>query len=184
VKWLDRNLQDQRIRRVVRFVPAGGALLDVGCFDGRLLDRVADRTTLRVGVDPLASPASSNGCQIIASGFLDLSGFDGTFDVVTMLAVLEHVPLDDLRAWAQATLRVLRPGGVLAATIPSPLTDRVLDVLIRLRVLDGMEFDQHHGVEPESVVSTFRDAGFDVVERKRFQLGLNNLVVLRAPAPG
>ncbi|MFZ4519131.1 MAG: class I SAM-dependent methyltransferase [Microthrixaceae bacterium] len=48
---------------------------------------------------------------------------DGTFDRVICSEVFEHIP-DDAGAMAELT-RVLRPGGVLAATVPSWLPEKV-----------------------------------------------------------
>jgi Methyltransferase domain len=103
----------------------------------------------------------------------------GPYDVITMLAVLEHLDFDELAQWSQAAYELLAPGGLLVATVPSPAVDGILNVLVRLRVLDGMEVEQHHGVEPQKIVDAFRNGGFGVMESKRFQLGLNNLFVLR-----
>ncbi len=48
---------------------------------------------------------------------------DGTFDRVVTSEVLEHIQ-DDVAAIAELT-RVLRPGGVLAATVPSWLPEKI-----------------------------------------------------------
>jgi SAM-dependent methyltransferase len=48
---------------------------------------------------------------------------DGAFDVVVTSEVLEHIP-DDVTAIAEL-VRVLRPGGVFAATVPSWLPEKV-----------------------------------------------------------
>ena len=43
------------------------------------------------------------------------------FDVITMLAVLEHVPDDALDEWIDACRSRLRPGGRVVVSIPSPV---------------------------------------------------------------
>ena len=48
---------------------------------------------------------------------------DGTFDAVVTSEVLEHIQ-DDVAALAELT-RVLRPGGILAATVPSWLPEKI-----------------------------------------------------------
>jgi hypothetical protein len=62
------------------------------------------------------------------------------------------------------------------------MVDRVLDVLIRLRVLDGMHEEEHHGFEASLTPGFFTAAGFELEKARRFQLGLNNLFVFRKPA--
>ncbi len=182
MKRLDRVLQDWRIRKVAHWIPERANLLDVGCFDGRLLAAVHDRLASGVGVDPLADelPNDARGndkIEIIAKGFLDADLAADRFDVITMLAVLEHVSADDMHAWANACRRCLRPGGRLIATVPSPRVDTILDLLIRWKILDGMEFGQHHGAQPADVVAALEHADFQLTHWKRFQLTLNNLLV-------
>ena len=48
---------------------------------------------------------------------------DGTFDAVITSEVLEHIQ-DDVAAIAEMT-RILRPGGVFAATVPSWLPENI-----------------------------------------------------------
>ena len=61
--------------------------------------------------------------------------------------------------------------------MPHPLVDRILDVLMALHLLDGMEAEAHHGFDPGSTVPVFEGAGFRTREARRFQLGLNRLFV-------
>ena len=46
-----------------------------------------------------------------------------------------------------------------------------------------MEAGQHHGFEPTDILAAFRRVGFDIVAKQRFQLGLNNLFVMRVLPP-
>ncbi len=187
MKRFDRILQDWRIRKAAQWIPERAQLLDVGCFDGRLLAAMSNRIASGVGIDPLASevPNMAHGddrVQIIAESFLEADLPAGRFDVVTMLAVLEHVANDEIALWADTCRRCLRPSGLLVATIPSPRVDAILDVLIRWNVLDGMEFGQHHGVNPDEIVAAMQRAGFELLRWEPFQLALNNLVVFRRRA--
>jgi SAM-dependent methyltransferase len=60
---------------------------------------------------------------------LDLPFADGEFDRVVAAEVLEHIPRDD-RAIAEL-VRVLRPGGTMAVTVPRWLPERVCWALSR-----------------------------------------------------
>jgi SAM-dependent methyltransferase len=182
---VDRFLQDWRIRRALPWIPDGARVLDVGCADGALFRRLGPHLGEGVGVDPDLESASSSGrFRLLPGAFPEALGATtkaaangDRYDVVTFLAVLEHVPDDELDTWVEACRALLRTDGRVVATVPSPRVDTLLDVGIRLRLLHGMEAGQHHGSDPGGIVHAFRRAGFDVVESKRFQLGLNNLFV-------
>ncbi len=101
-----------------------GAHLDVGCSDGTFLNVLATTTGLRcVGVDVMAEPLAVAArhrprpalARVDRWGRLPFP--DASFDSVSALDVLEHVP--DSAALLREVRRVLRPGGVLVATVPA-----------------------------------------------------------------
>lgn len=176
MKPLDRFLQRWRARVAAPWVPAGARLLDVGCADGVLIARLGERIESAVGVDPDAQARRSGRTEIRRETFPGGEPFaDASFDCVALLAVLEHVP--DPAALARECHRVLAPGGRVVLTVPHPLVDRILEVLMALRLLDGMEAEAHHGFDPAATVPVFEGAGFRTRARRRFQLGLNRLFV-------
>jgi hypothetical protein len=67
-------------------------------------------------------------------------------------------------------------------TVPHAAVDRILDVLIALRLVDGMAHEEHHGFEAASTPALFEAAGFTLTLCHRFQLGLNSLYVFAKPA--
>ncbi len=181
---LDRLLQDWRIGRAIRFVPLGSRVLDVGCHDGALFRRLGPGLREGIGLDPaLAGPLDGDRYRLLPGSFpLDAPDEPESFDAITMLAVLEHVPSDQQPVVAGTAHRLLKPGGRLILTVPSPRVDAILDVLMRLRLLDGMEADQHYGFEPDDVKPLMVAAGLTLIEHATFQLGLNHLFVFeRAP---
>lgn len=176
MKPLDRLLQRWRAGVAAPWVPSGARLLDVGCADGWLLRRLAPRLAHAVGVDPHVEQSVSPDVEILPGSFPGEPRFaDGCFDCVMLLAVLEHV--SEPEAVARECHRVLAAGGRVVLTVPHPLVDRILDVLIRLRLLDGMELGEHHGFDPGSTVPLFEGAGFRTLVDQRFQVGLNRLFV-------
>ncbi len=177
---LDRMLRAWRIRQVEPYLHRGAAVLDVGCHDGALFRAFADRISRGVGLDPtLEHPETHGRFHFIADAFPSSSIDDEPFDVITFLAVLEHVALSELPSWREACERLLAPGGFVVATVPSPLVDNVLEVLTRFRLIAGMSVDEHHGFEPSEVPAIFSSRSMRLVVRRRFELGLNNLFVFR-----
>ena len=154
----------------------GDRLLDLGCFDRTLLERVAPRVKHAAGIDPLATPWSEGKIEIVRGTIPGDHPFaEDSFDAITMLAVLEHI--QDKHALAAECFRLLSPGGRVIITVPRPAVDKILGVLTAVRLIDGMSLEEHHGYDIEETPAIFRRAGFRLVKRQGFQLGLNQLFV-------
>lgn len=184
MKALDCWLQRQRIAKAAPWIPRGSRVLDIGCADGALFRQLSDRIRAGVGIDSaLTGPVETDGYQLLPGAFPEALGQSEPFDAITLLAVLEHVPPARQADLAQACARHLMPGGHLVITAPGALVDPILDVLSFLRVIDGMALEQHYGFEPSHTPKIFEPHGFDLVQARRFQLGLNHLFVFRRRAP-
>ena len=179
MRWLDHTIRDARFAKARAFVEVGDDVLDVGCGDGEMFRQWDDLIGRGIGIDPDVTTTTTVGRHELRPGSFPDGTQDVECDVVTMLAVLEHVPPDQYGSVAEACARVLRPGGRVVITVPSPLVDRILDVLIALRLLDGMHAEEHHGFVPSDTVEIFEGDRFELIRHRTFQLGLNNLYVFR-----
>ncbi len=121
-------------------VAPGDRVLDMGCGAGRhafeLYRRGAHVVAFDQDAEELAgvekmfgamrlageAPADATA-ETVQGDALDLPFPDDHFDAIIASEVLEHIP-DDMRAMREL-LRVLRPGGRLAVTVPSWLPERV-----------------------------------------------------------
>jgi SAM-dependent methyltransferase len=179
MKALDRLLQRWRIAKAGDWIPAGARVLDVGCDDGALFRQL--RLTAGLGLDPkLKGDTATGEVPLVAGAFPDaLPAEAGPFDVITCLAVLEHVPRERQAEFACACWDALRDGGLLLVTVPSPRVDWMLKWLRALRLVAGMSLEEHFGFEPRETPALFARPGFVLSRHRRFQLGLNNLFVFR-----
>jgi len=100
------------------------SLLDVGCGDGRFLFEVekrfqnkkllgADYSERAIGLARALSSKVRYVCSDITAG--DISE---RFDVVTMVEVLEHIPLGSVDNFLDAVAKSLAPSGTLILTVP------------------------------------------------------------------
>jgi SAM-dependent methyltransferase len=177
MKLLDRYLRDVRIRKAERFVEKGDVVVDVGCADGAMFERWSDTIEYGYGVDPTLGEKRETAGYVLYPGVFPDALPEVRCDLITMLAVLEHLPEGRQQQVASACHRLLNPGGRVVITVPSPRVDDILGVLGRLRVIDGMSVEEHYGFDPAQTERIFAAPDFHLVERRRFQLGLNNLYV-------
>lgn len=105
-----------------RNVPEDAVCLDIGCGDGATSGIwLREHAAQYVGVDvsgPAISMAQAAGldAQLIDDA-TSLPFDDDSFDVATCIEVLEHLFAPHLAA--QEICRVLRPGGLMIATVPN-----------------------------------------------------------------
>jgi len=96
-------------------------LLDVGCGDGRLLSLLRDAVPERTGVDPVevavgfARAFNPDAAVVVGTA----AEVPGTFDLVTCVETLEHIPDADLPAFVASLAARVAEGGALVVTVPS-----------------------------------------------------------------
>lgn len=187
---LEPLLRRLRIRQVLPVVRRHRdcRLLDVGCgWEARLLRAVEPHVARAVGVDFKAPRLRTAKLETVAMTLADTLPFpDAAFDVVTMLAVLEH--LAQPRAMVEEIARVLKPGGEVVLTVPSKAARPVLEFLAyRLGVVSEAEIRDHKQYyDRRSLFALLRDSGLAIERHRYFQLGMNNFLVAtrtRPPAP-
>jgi 2-polyprenyl-3-methyl-5-hydroxy-6-metoxy-1,4-benzoquinol methylase len=177
MKRLDRILQDIRIGKAGAFIREGDHVLDIGCAGGELLKKYEVRIGKGVGIDPDAVEVKTKKFVLLKGYFAGVLKHREGFNCITMLAVLEHVPMELQPALARDCFQYLLPGGRLIITVPSPLVDTLLRALKFLKLVDGMKEDQHYGYDVRNTVPTFGAAGFRLITHERFEGGLNHLFV-------
>jgi SAM-dependent methyltransferase len=158
-------------------------LLDLGCgAEYRFLRRFHGLARNSFGMD-LEAPDSATGNLRLSRGDITrrLPFGDASMDVVTVLAVLEH--LTDPTSVLREVHRVLRPGGRVIVTTPSALGIRVHDVLRRLRLIRDVEEGEHQDFDmtKERLESWARGVGLEVRTAYAFECRLNLLVVAVKP---
>ena len=177
VRLLDDLLQHARLKRAAARIGHGCRVLDIGCHQGELTAMLAGQHCSYMGLDPQVEEPTPTLVRGSFPRDVPRSWLDSRFDHLVALAVLEHVPASELYDLFRSASELLVPDGSLIATVPSPATDHVLFVLERLRLIDGMDLEAHDGRTIGELCGAAAEAGLHLTEHRRFQLGLNNLLV-------
>lgn len=179
-------LEHKRVDKAQEFIADGLDVLDVGCGRGALLGTI--RPGRYVGLDILDTVIDSNRRRFPEHEFhtWDVQarsvGELGEFDVIVMLAVLEHFP--DPVAALRNLRDGLKPYGRLILTTPHPTGERVLDWGVVAGMCSPEAEDEH---QPLLCQSRLRDAAaaaeMTVIHYERFLARFNQLAVLGRKNP-
>jgi ubiquinone/menaquinone biosynthesis C-methylase UbiE len=103
---------------------------------------------------------------------------NSSFDVVTMIAVLEH--LEHPIEICQEIHRILKPNGSLVLTVPSVWSQPVLEFLsFKLGVVSRDEIADHKLYHNRlSLEFLGKKSGLKIKKHKYFQLWMNNFCIL------
>jgi SAM-dependent methyltransferase len=178
----------RRVRTIMSWIPPtpGARVLDVPCGQGFYLHRYwfvepsctvvgaeLDQRTLERGRHAVARL----GVPMVNAAIEHLPFIDASFDGVICSEVLEH--LDDDIAGLREVARVVRPGGVVAITVPNARypfwwdpVNRTLEALTGRHVgrgaLAGIWANHHRLYTRDELHATVLAAGLEIVEERSF----------------
>jgi len=184
-KPLETLLRECRLRKAERELHTYAAtrgiqptLLDFGCgFNCLFLRRIGAEIRKAYGIDPKANDPEMERVEVIRDLFRNRLPFkSGFFDIITCLAVLEHVELIDLLLGE--FYRELKDRGLLIMTVPTNKSEGILRLLARVQLLNSEEIDNHKRyLSPNSVKRVIEGHGFRSLKVKPFQFRFNCLYV-------
>ncbi|HKE87880.1 MAG TPA: class I SAM-dependent methyltransferase [Vicinamibacterales bacterium] len=169
------TLEDERIAAVAPHLH--GRVLDVGAGTNRLVRLHGDG----VGVDV---HDWGGGARIVEDA-ARLPFADASFDSVTFVACLNHIP--NRGAALVEARRVIRSGGTLAITMIDPILGGIGHAIWWYgedRHRGGMKPGEVGGLWPRDVVNLCTRAGFALCRHRRFVYGMNHLFVFETAGVG
>jgi ubiquinone/menaquinone biosynthesis C-methylase UbiE len=189
---LEPLLRWMRLRRVISQIPPNATVLDVGCGHRiAFLKTISHRIQQGYGVDFKVKDQQFDNIEVRELTFSDSLGSGGThrlpfddnsMDVVTMLAVLEHIEAEE--AVLREIRRVLKPQGKLLLTVPSVWAQPVLEFLsYRLHIVDEAEIRDHKRYYDRRRLHRVLvgQTGFANFKHNYFQCFMNNFCMVSKP---
>jgi SAM-dependent methyltransferase len=183
---LERFLAKKRAVKANNLIPQSyrsGRILDIGsgAYPFFLL---TTRFSEKYGIDKTFRASSQTGSKnhSIELMYHDIESEDPLpfndeyFDVVTMLAIFEHIMPQRLPKVFQEVYRVLKRGGLLIITTPACWTGFILRGMAMAGLVSSMEIEEHKGLhKADSIVDTLRQCGFtsDRIQLGYFELHMN-----------
>jgi SAM-dependent methyltransferase len=183
---LDMFLAKQRYkiaRKQIKSVRQKERILDIGCGPWSLFLTTVDFSE-KYGMDKMVqSNKAVQGITLINYDFENEEKIplqDDFFDVVSALAVFEHIEPASLVKIHREIHRVLKPGGVYIMTTPAFWTDRLLRFLAKIRLISDVEIKDHKGSYKHSdILSVLQKADFQKEKIKfgHFEMFMNSWAI-------
>lgn len=177
MQGIEPLLQWLRMKMVEPFLKPGGVLVDLGCDEEMtLIYQQGGRMKKAYGLDIIAEPKKEKNVEIIRADLTKrLPLPDEMADVVTMLAVLEHIPKP--QRIVNEAYRILRPGGLFLVTVPSPASRPILELFAQIGLVRKEMVDQHETYfTPALLRATAQKAGFGRIMVEKWELGMNTFM--------
>lgn len=181
--FLDKLLRRWRSEIAAKHIQNNSIVYDVGCGkDAFFLKSISERICLGIGLDEEIGNFQNAKIELRKIRIAKELPFPNeSCDIITMLAVLEH--LSDVQAIFRESLRVLKKGGKLILTTPTPLAKSLLEVLaFKLRLIDKEEIKDHKNYFwPKDVKKMLKQIGFEEKNIKTgyFEFFLNSLIIAK-----
>ncbi len=140
-------------------------VLDIGCWTGQF-EKLAVKTTKQItGIDPgknaiLQAKKMVPNARFKVGNALDLPFSDKSFDTITMLDVIEHIPKNTESICLKEIRRVLKPDGYLILSTPNA---HILSIL-----LDPAFFlIGHRHYTKKDLTKLLEKSGFKILKTKK-----------------
>jgi 2-polyprenyl-3-methyl-5-hydroxy-6-metoxy-1,4-benzoquinol methylase len=179
---LDKFLSQWRAKFILPYLNQSSVLCDIGCGqEGKILVSVADRIKEGYGFDfNLKSDVRPKKNVFLSNR--DFLQCENKFDIIILLAVLEHLPYpDSVEKMLSGIYEKLNDDGVFIMTTPDRRAKWLLEFLAyKLHIINEEEIRDHkHYFDRVELLEFIKKSGFNEVKHKYFQFRLNNLVICK-----
>lgn len=164
--------------RLIGDISRNGKLLDVGC--GKFPYFLSNiKFKEKYGIDAQQPSPYKNLYLEKFDASLGVLPYDSEmFDVITMLAFLEHIESKQAFILLKEIYRISKPKCRIIITTPSPIGNNLLKIMSKLNLVSKEEINEHKKIyslnELERLLAS---TGFKTIKRGRFEFFLNNYIL-------
>lgn len=170
------SLREERINMVLKHCK--GKIIDIGCGEYNILiNKYREMGSEGIGIDVYPWPGVDKVYDTTKFPFSDKS-----FDTVTLVGVINHIPAPIRQKVLQECYRILNDDGRIVITTLGPFIGFIRHKLAwwdKDQHQRGMKHGEEYGLKPHLVKNLLVEVGFKDVQRKKFIYGLNNLYLAR-----
>lgn len=128
--YLDNFLEQRRYEMAARYVRDKAKVLDIGGRQGKFVNYLGTE----VKYTAIDKEGTVNNILKFRSS---------SFDYVTMLAVIEHIKIEDMWELQKEIYRVLKQTGFLIITTPATFSKPVLEFLALFKLINSEDIKEH-----------------------------------------
>lgn len=179
---IDKLIAYDRLSVVKKTIKSGDIVLDFGCgYQAYLLKYFGDKIKSGVGIDYDVENKKIDNLEFISFTFKDILPFSNRyFNKIVMLAVLEHIEIDQVDILFKEFVRVLNNGGEIVLTTPTKFGKFILETLAYLRVVSREEIGDHKKYYTlKNLEELAKKSKLKLCSYKLFQFGINSAAVFK-----
>lgn len=166
-------LRNRRIKAVKPYLQ--GKILDFGCGIGALADICTDKAYTGLDVDKESIEIARNRHPDLT--FISNLPDDEQFDVITMLAVIEHIkePAELLKKISA----ILKPKGKILITTPHPCIEHFHRLGTKIRLFSAEAYHEHENlIDRNEMNNILEKTELKLLHYNRFLFGANQLFIV------
>ena len=162
---LENFLSHRRSHLADRLIPENsreGKILDIGCGSVHFfLNHISFEKKYGIDKIPNKNIKDINFLNHDFEVVSDLPFTDNFFDVITLLAVIEHINPEKVLPLMTEIRRILKDNGILILTTPAAWSDSLLRFMAKLKLVSPVEIKEHKDIfTPKKLSNIMTQSGF------------------------
>lgn len=174
--FLEHFLSELRFQQAIKYIDKNSVIADIGCgFSGNLLKRIKGKIKTGIGYDISVAKKGLPENILLKKADLNktIDNRKNYFDVITALAVLEHV--ENPEGFLKQIKAILKGKGRIIITTPHKRGKTILEFLsLKLGLISRSEIKDHKNYFNERMLKVLlKKVGFKIIKLGSFEFGWN-----------